>query len=126
MNNKGQTLIIFVIFLPILLALCALIIDIGLLTNAKIKLENTTTMILKDYYDLRLEENITTLIKESLEKNKIQIHKLEVITSEEELKIVIKSKKASIFGKIIGFQEYEIATTKIAKKRNDLLSIRKE
>ncbi len=126
MNNKGQTLIIFVIFLPILLALCALIIDIGLLTNAKIKLENTTTMILKDYYDLRLEENITTLIKESLEKNKIQIHKLEVITSEEELKIVIKSKKASIFGKIIGFQEYEIATTKIAKKRNDLLNITKE
>lgn len=38
MNRRGQTLILFVFFLPIFLAIIATVIDVGLLTHEKIRL----------------------------------------------------------------------------------------
>ena len=50
MNNRGQTLVMFILMLPLLLIVLCLVVDIGMLSLEKKKLENT----LKDaiYYEL--------------------------------------------------------------------------
>ena len=37
MNNKGQTLIIFVILVPIIITMMALVVDVGMLENKVLK-----------------------------------------------------------------------------------------
>ena len=48
MNKHGQVLILFIIILPLILALMALVVDLGLMMNNHNKLEQVTTMIIKD------------------------------------------------------------------------------
>ena len=38
MNNKGQTLVLFIIFIPLLLILAAFVIDVGYIASEKTKL----------------------------------------------------------------------------------------
>lgn len=115
MNHKGQTLILFVLLLPILLILLALIIDIGLMSIETTKLNGITNQILKDTKEKKLEE-----IEKIYQKNKIPIDKLEVNQDSNYLEIQNEYEINSIFGKIIGIQKYKITVhKKIEKNRED-------
>ena len=64
MNNRGQTLVMFILMLPLLLIVLCLVVDIGMLSLEKKKLENT----LKDaiYYELNNQETDSNMIKNRL------------------------------------------------------------
>ena len=97
-NKKGQSLIMFIIFLPILLMAFALIIDVGLMYNAKIKG--------KELLEYSLENNLD--VKEYFKINDIEIE-LKNTYKEEKKCIIINYKIDSIFGNLIGYKEYKIA-----------------
>ena len=68
MKNKGQTLVIFILILPILLLLLALIFEIGALHITKIKYENA----IKDAIEYGLthqEENMPQKLESLLKAN---------------------------------------------------------
>ena len=50
MNKHGQTLILFVILIPIILLLLAFVVDLGLVITNKIKTEEVTKQVIKDAY----------------------------------------------------------------------------
>ncbi|MCI8575378.1 MAG: hypothetical protein HFI09_02805 [Bacilli bacterium] len=126
MNRNGQTLILFVIMIPIFLGIAALVIDLGILNNAKSKLEHTTDTILKEYYSKRMENNIKEEIKESFNKNKIATEHLGVEASSSSLKITNEETVKSIFGNLIGIEEYHIKTTKVIREKENKYYITKE
>ena len=49
-NNKGQTLVLFIIFIPILLLLAAFVIDTGIIIRESTRLKSTTKTVLKDTF----------------------------------------------------------------------------
>ena len=69
MNSKGQTLVMFIIFVPIFLLLFAFMVDTSFLIEEKIKLTHVTKDILKTTFDLKDQETIKALY----EKNEIPI-----------------------------------------------------
>lgn len=106
MNKKGQTLVIFVLLLPIFIALLAFVIDVGLMTYENIKLKNTTKSILNDVVKKNKinEESIITLYKE----NDINIDNLKIEITENEIVIHNNYFIESMFGKILKINEYEV------------------
>lgn len=126
MNKNGQTLILFVLFLPIIIILAAFVIDIGLLTNAKIKLDQTTTTILKEFYEKRMSSELDSEIEETFLKNKISVEKLKIDVSEDYLKIQNEDQIKSIFGRLIGIEEYTYQTKKTIRSENGKLKITEE
>lgn len=102
MNKHGQTLILFVILIPIILILLATIVDIGLVMSRKIKLEEVTKSIIK------AEFNNDDKILELFEKNKIDKNNIKITHEENKIKIVITEDVKSIFGSIIGIKKYNI------------------
>ena len=110
LNNHGQTLIIFVILLPILLALMAFVVDISYMYNEKFHLENTTKMIIKNNYKNRLDNGIENKIKDLYKKNDIKINNLKIESTTNYLKIKNNYNIDSIFGKIVGLKKYKIKT----------------
>ncbi len=106
MNNKGQTLVIFIILLPMFLALCAFVIDVGLMTYENIKLKNTTKSVLNSVVDKNKinEEDI----KKLYQKNKINIDNIEIIINDEIIQIKNQYFIDSLFGKILQIKEYEV------------------
>lgn len=110
LNNHGQTLIMFVILLPLLLIIMAFIIDTSYIYCEKIKLESNTKEIIKNLYDYRLDSSITNRVNELYKKNNIDNYNVKLDVSEKYLKIINDYEIDSLFGNIIGIKKYKIKT----------------
>ena len=100
MNKKGQTLVVFIIFVPVLIAVMALVVDKGIMYNAKNKGEKL----------LEEAKNKDLDIKDYFEINDIVID-LENTSKNDKECVIIKYSVESIFGKIIGFEKYDIVVS---------------
>lgn len=69
MNNKGQTLVVFIILLPVLFLFLGLVYDFGLISLENKKIKNNIEEIISYSLDNLEEENLTLKIKENLENN---------------------------------------------------------
>ena len=96
MNKKGQSLVMFIIFLPLMIMGLALVVDVGIMYNAKIKGER-----------LLEEANSKNLnIENYFEKNNIEIDKnSSQLTGE---CVIINYRVESVFGKILNIDDYKI------------------
>lgn len=124
-NSKGQVLTAFIIVIPIIFMLMAVIFDIGLLYIEKRKIDNQ----LKDtiYYafnsednDNKIENNIISIVKENCDYDKLIIDK-----NDNSIKIELKKEYDSLFGFLFKKNKYEIITKYNALKVNDEIVIRK-
>lgn len=99
MNKKGQSLIMFIILLPLLLMAFAFMIDVGLMYNANIK----GRALLED----ALEENLD--IEEYFSINDINIDNLNKVNKNGKECVIIEYRIDSVFGSLVGIKEYDIS-----------------
>lgn len=97
LDKKGQSLILFILFLPVLLMSLALIVDVGLMYNAKIKGEALLNDAIKNSLN----------IEEYFEINDLKVKSLE----EKNECTIIHTDINSIFGNLIGYDTYDIEIT---------------
>lgn len=104
LNNRGQSLITFVLVLPLIVLLIAFFIDSSLSIMEKNKLDGIITSNMEEALkeDIRDENKIRTAIKTN--------DKMDIIVSvvEDELKVIVKSKKNSVFAKLLKFSYYDL------------------
>jgi len=115
MNKKGQSLITFVLFLPIIVLFIAFIIDVALSTLRKNKIDGiiTTNMQIILESDIRDVNKIESVIK----TNDDNIEVLARIDSDT-LKIYVKDNNKSIYGKIVNNKEFNYCGSFVNKKIN--------
>ena len=104
MNKHGQTLILFVILIPILLGLAALVIDVSLIVSKSVELKEVSKTIIENVWGDATEEEIRNLFI----KNDIPVGHLVVEIQDEEIRIQNDYEVAAIFGTVIGIHTYEI------------------
>ena len=126
MNKKGQTLIIFVILIPIFLLLFAFGVDTGIVLKEKTRLNSTTRTILKNTYSKRNQDHYNELVMELLKKNEIPVDNLEIEKNSNQISISNSYEKESVFGKIIGLKTYKIKSTITLKIVDNEIKIEKE
>ena len=112
LNNKGQSLVVFVILLPILLLFMAFIFELGNITYLKSKYENeiksTIEYGLKHQEDENLESKLNRLLDENLEGNK------EINITESSIEIHITHNPNGIYSELFK-QQFEINLTYIGQ-----------
>lgn len=101
LNNKGQSLVMFVILMPIILLSLGLGIEVALISYNKIKISSVTKSILANCID-RCEKND---IIELYNKNDIMIDNLQIDISDG-MKISGETKFKSFIAEIIGIEEH--------------------
>ena len=121
MNNKrGQTLILFVIILPIFLAIMALVVDVGLFTSKKIEIREVSKNVIKDI----LKENISVdEAQDVFIKNNIAVLNLKIDKQEDKVNLKNDIKIKSVFGSLIGLKEYEIKIDITGIKKDNIIEI---
>lgn len=122
MNNKGQTLVLFIILIPILLILLAFIIDTGILVREANRLNSVTKTVLKDTYK---KDDKEKLIKELLEKNKIKTDNLKLKIIKDQVNVKNSYEIESVFGKIIGIKNYTVKTDLTVYEEDGVLKFKK-
>ena len=109
LNNKGQTLIIFVFLIPVLVFVFAFVVDYGnvLYHQNKLNSINKTALIYiknhKEDYNVDKVRNLVTR-----NDNSIIIDKCE--ENSKKFTLVLKKQVKSNFGNIIGIHEYNITS----------------
>ena len=126
MNNKGQTLILFVLILTVLILLLAFVIDTGLMLKESTKIDSITRKILKTTYENRFDENYNEKVVSLFEKNNLPTNNIIITKEEDKVLIVVEYDKESIFGKIIGIQSYKIKSALSGILKEGILQIKKE
>ena len=108
LNNKGQSLVLFIVLLPILLLVIVLVVDVGTIMTSKQDLNNINYMMV-DY-------GLSNLGKENLEE---EIRKYIVLNDSEIDNMDIKSLIAHIFN----IKDFEIVSEYKGTIINDKKSI---
>lgn len=122
MDNKGQSLVAFILLLPAMFLLLTGVWEIGNLSYINNKIEEEMISSLK--YGLKHieEDNIKDKVKSLLDKNLDGTK--EVIVEGNEIIIKVNYKYINLYSKYI--KPIEISKSFIGKKENDNLIIEKE
>lgn len=108
MNNKGQTLVIFVIILPILLIMLTLVIDLGFMYIEKRNIENNVYDSVEYYLENIGDESIDTKVKKLLNKNIKDIDKLIINEESNYVEIKVSKIRKSIYSIITNDTEISV------------------
>ncbi len=122
MNKRGQTLIIFVMLIPIILTMAALVIDVGLLYYKKNEYTGIVEESIKEYFK---DENLTSA-KKTLTLNGVSLDDTEINISDNKITVTLDTKVDSIFGKVIRINDYEIKVSRVGTKDKERVIINKK
>ena len=122
MNKRGQTLIIFVMLIPIILTMAALVIDVGLLYYKKNEYTGIVEESIKEYFK---DEDLTSAL-ETLTLNGMSLDDILVSATDETISVTLDTKVDSIFGKVIRINDYEIKIARVGTKDKERVIIKKK
>lgn len=122
MNNKGQTLVAFVIILPVILLILLALIDFGLVSIRKHEISTTIKDAITLYFNNN-QDDIELEIKKLINKNidVYDIEDLSIVHDNEYVKIDIEVKYNSIFN-FLNINK-KIKVSYIGKKVNNEIRI---
>lgn len=109
LNNKGQSLVMFVIIVPILCLILTLVYDVGTAIYEKNRLANTSYMVIEyglDNIDSVSESDLIELIQ----KNTSNLSYISVLIQDDEIEIKLSKNIKGIIGKMFGFNLIEANT----------------
>lgn len=108
LNNKGQSLVMFICLLPILLLIVLAIVDISRMVIEKNKLNNINNIAIWYYSNHKEDDDVTERIISLVKRNDEDI--INVRINKDKNTIYLDKKIDSTIGKIIGISEYEIVS----------------
>ena len=108
LNNKGQSLVMFICLLPILLLIVLAIVDVSRMVIEKNKLNNINNTAIWYYSNHKEDDDVTERIISLVKRNDEDI--INVRINKDKNTIYLDKKIDSTMGKIIGISEYEIVS----------------
>ena len=111
LNNKGQTLVLFVLLLPIMLCVMVLVFDVGKFLCEKQELNHINSMAVSygiDHYD---DENIENELTKLILLNRNDLNNIEVYVDSNEVRIDLLYNDSSILGNIFNISMFEVRSS---------------
>lgn len=123
LNNKGQSLVLFVVVLPILMFILILVIDIGKIIVLKQELNNISEIVLDYGLDNLDKEELIPELKELAKMNKSDIDKINISIEEEKIIIELTDKSDGIFSGFIDIGIFDVSTSYVGYMENEVKRI---
>lgn len=117
LNNEGQSLVLFVVFIPIIVIMGAFIVDLGNFKYTENKICELNRMAVDYYLDKKEDvdtEKITKLLKENDEDLDIDIKK-----EDKKISITLSKSINGIFKSVFNKKDYIIKCTYIGSINDD-------
>ena len=111
LNNKGQTLVLFVVILPVLLLLLVLVIDIGRVITLKLELNNISEIVLDYGLDKLEEENLRDDLINLVKLNKKDINNVNIEIIENKIYLRMSHNSDSLFKKMVNVSSFKVKTS---------------
>lgn len=110
LNNKGQSLVMFILIIPIFLLIIAMVYDIGNALYEKEALNNINQMVL-DYGLDNLEKIDENDLMELIIKNDNNLKNVSITINKQVVTVTTQKKVKGIFGNILGTNITEVVSS---------------
>jgi len=107
-NNKGQSLVLFIIVLPILLLILLLVIDIGRVIVLKQELNNISELVLDYGLDNLSKENIDKELIELVKLNNDEIDKINIYIDNNKINVELNEKSEGILSSFVKISIFNV------------------
>lgn len=111
LNNKGQTLVLFVVVLPILILMLLLVIDVGKIIVLKQELNNISDIALDYGLDNIDNNNIVLELEELIKLNKKDIDKIDIKIENDKIYVNLVEKSDGIFSSFINMSVFNVSAS---------------
>ena len=101
LNNKGQSLVLFIMIIPILLLIMVFVYDMGMLLYEKDRLSNTVNMAID--YTLDNKEVSNEEIEELIDRNINRKVEIKIDRDNDSIKIEVSEEAKFIFSNLFDF-----------------------
>lgn len=108
LNNKGQSLVLFIIVLPILLLILLLVIDIGRVIVLKQELNNISELVLDYGLDNLTQENIDKELVELVRLNNEDIDKVNIYIENNKINIELNEKSEGVLSSFVNISVFNV------------------
>lgn len=89
LNNKGQSLVMFVVILPVIIMILMMVVDIGKMVNLKSELDNINYIAISYGLDNISDNDIQDKIRKLIYKNKLGIDEVKIEIDDGEIDITL-------------------------------------
>lgn len=89
LNNKGQSLVMFVVILPVIIMILMMVVDIGKMVNLKSELDNINYIAISYGLDNISDDDIQDKIRKLVYKNKLGIDEVKIEIDNDEIDITL-------------------------------------
>jgi uncharacterized membrane protein len=110
-NNRGQSLVLFVLLLPIMLLIMVLVIDIGRLIIDRQDLNNINYLVVSYGVNHIDSEDIENELVELIYLNCSNLSSVDVSVSDDKVLVTLSKNSSSVFSKIFNFNLYKIRSS---------------
>ena len=125
LNNKGQSLVLFVVIIPILIFILILVIDIGKAINLKQELNNINKIVLDYGLDNLEQDNLEQEMTELVKLNNNEIDKIDIYIKDDKLYLNIGCDMDLMFISIADISLFEITSSYVGYIQDDNKRIEK-
>ncbi len=126
MNNKGQSLISFVLIVPIILLTLFMVYDIGNMVLLKGQLDNINYLTIDYGLDKLDDVDLNNKLTEMINKNKDDIDKIEININDGEIRILLEDKIENKLSLINKFDVLDIKSNYVGYIQDNKKIIRKD
>ena len=107
LDNKGQSLVMFIVIIPIFVLILTLVYDVGSAIYEKNRLSNTSYIVIE--YGLDNMDNISeSELVDLVMKNISNLSYISVIINNNKIEIILSKDHKGIIGKMFGFNLIEV------------------
>lgn len=125
LNNKGQSLILFVIVLPVLLLIAIFVIDMGRVIVKEQELNNISNIVLDYGLDNLDKVDISNELQELVKLNNSEIDEVNVFIEDNKIKLKLKDNVDGIFSNLINISIFNVKSSYVGYFENENKKIEK-
>lgn len=127
LNNKGQSLAIFAIFIPVFIMIGTLVVDVSFAKYQSRKLNNITKQVVRyglNHIDDEPYSNMVDLIYQN--DDEVDSYNINLNSEERKVEVSISKSTKGFFGSIVGKEIYKEESSYIGYFENDKMIIEKK
>ena len=110
LNNKGQTLVMFIVIIPILISIMVLVIDLGSAFTKKQELNNVNKLVIEYGLDNLDQENLESDLTSYITMNAKDLSNVKVTVENNTINVTTKAYINGIISKALNIDGFEIVS----------------
>ena len=123
LNNKGQSLVLFIVVLPILLLILVLIIDIGRIVVLKQELDNINKIVLEYGLDNIDEDDLEDEMIKLVKLNNNEIEFVNINMDDDRLYMELDMDIDGLLSGLMNISIFEVKSSYVGYMENDIKKI---